>query len=454
MKAKLQFCLCFVLSLVLLCCISTACALQSEQPALYDSWWGGMSYSGILNPAVSGLMYDEFGNPYYTEEALYWYDYATGCAVPLCSHLECNHAQPVAFFDDRPFLEKLNDTSICYAWRLNRVPMTGPVMYEGKLYGVSTFPDLFGETHDVDVYEMELDGPARRVASLGHLFSWEQHPECVDFLIYDRFAYLNMTVVKNPDLDLERSEALGDVTPESVLYKVSLDDGQITELCRISGQTCDYCLMGLVDGVLYFSQQIADGYASRAEAASFEAWKAEYEEKLRYSLLGVNTASGELVVLDEALCDMVCAYGSVFDIMKEGCLYAIIPPQTAEEKEACFVAYDLEKHARTAFEPFAYDASNAFAPYYVLTDTTVLAFNFETGEYALRNLQNGEITMLDMPGACIWGNDGEYYDLSAVNAQPEVVLLTHYHADGSQSVAYITIEELLNNGTPRDFDIL
>ena len=84
----------------------------------------------------------------------------------------------------------------------------------------------------------------------------------------------------------------------------------------------------------------------------------------------------------------------------------------------------------------------------------MLALNFETGDFALRNLQNGEITVLDISGACIYGNDGEYYDISSVDYQPELLLLDHYHADGRRSVSYITAEELLNNGTPHDFNML
>lgn len=442
------------LILFLLCGVSTAFAHEPEQPAHFDSWWGGMSQGGFLTPAVSELMYDDYGNPYYAEEAFYWYDYETGIAVPLCSHLECNHTKPVALFDDRPLLEKMNDTSVCYAWRLSGIPITGPVMYEGKMYGISCYPDLFSETHDVSIYEMELDGPTKLIASLGHLFSWEHCPECVELIIHDGCAYLNVAVTKNRNLDLERSEALGDVAPISIIYKVSLDNGQTTELCRISAQTCSYSLMGLADDVLYFSQILADGYTPMNEARSFDAWKAEYEGKLRHSLLGVNITTGEPVVLDDALCDITPAYGTIFDIIKEHCLYVIIPPQTDEEKFARFISYDLEKRICTVDYQFEYDDENAYSPYFVLTDTTMLAFNFETGEFALRNLQNGEITVLDIPGACIYGNEGEYYDISSMNYQPELLLLIHYHADGRQTVSYITVDELLNNGTPHDFDML
>lgn len=450
---KLKRCLFKVLTLVAICCATTALAQENEQPVSYNYWYGGMSQNGILNTSHE-LTYDDYGNPYYSSGPFYWFDYETGIALLTCSHLECSHTQPVNSFDDRPLLEKMNDTSVCYAWRLSEVPITGPVMYEGKMYGISCSPDLFNETHNVGIFEMEIDGPTTQVASLGHLFSWEQYPECTDFIIYDGYAYLNVFVSKNRNLDLERSEALGDVAPISIIYMVSLDDGQTTELCRISAQTCTYSLMGLVNGVLYFIQNTADGYTPLNEAASFDAWKEEYEGKLRYSLLGVNVTSGETVVLNDDLCDLTLAHGVNFELIKDKYLYAIILPQTAEEKYARFVGYDLVNRTCTVDYSFQYDAENKFYPYYVLTDTTMLALNFETGDFALRNLQNGEITVLDIPGACIYGNDGEYYDISSVDYQPELLLLDHYHADGRRSVSYITVEELLNNGTPHDFDTL
>lgn len=442
-----------ILVIAFFCCTTTGFAEKNEQTARFDGCWNGMSQGGILRPSYE-LMYDDYGNPYYSSGSFHWYDYETGIALLTCSHLECSHTQPVNLFDDRPLLTKMNDTSVCYAWRLSGVPITGPVMYEGKMYGISCSPDLFTETHDVGIFEMELDGPTTQVASLGHLFSWEQYPECTDFLIYDGYAYLNVLVSKNRNLDIERSEAIGDVPPSSIIYKVSLESGQITELCRINAQTCTYNLMGLVGDVLYFNQSIADGYTPMNESSSFDAWKEEYERKLCYSLLGVDIVSGEMVVLSDTLINMTCVYGNIFDIVKDNCLYVIIPPQTAAENDARFVGYDLVKRTCTVDYSFQNDTKNMFHPYYVLTDTTMLAFNFETGEFALRNLQNGEITVLDMPGACINGNDGEYYDISSVDYQPELLLLDHYHADGRRSVSYMTVEELLNNGMPHDFEML
>lgn len=442
-----------VFVLVLFCYTTVAMAVEPESPACYDEYWGGMSQSGFVNKSYE-LMYDDYGNPYYSSGPYYWNDYENGITLLTCSHLECLHAQPINAYDNRPLLEKMNDTSICYAWRLNKVPIIGPVMYEGKMYSISCSPDLFSETHNVSIFEMEIDGPTRQVASLGRLFSWEQYPECIDFIIYDGYAYLNVFASKNHNLDLERSKALGDIPPVSIIYKVSLDNGHTTELCRISAQTCTYSLMGLVNNVLYFVQNTADGYTPLNEAVSFEVWKEEYEGKLHYSLLGVNITSGELVVVDDDLCNLTLAYGVNFELIKDNYLYAIILPQTAEEKYARFVGYDVENSTCIVNYSFQYDAENKFYPYYVLTDTTMLALNFETGDFALRNLQNGEITVLDIPGACIYGNDGEYYDISSVDYQPELLLLDHYHADGRRSVSYITVEELLNNGTPHDFNML
>lgn len=444
----------FFLSLILVALLSTTTALaEIEHSALYDSWRGGMSQSGFLSQSFT-LRYDDYGNPYYLAGSFHWYDYETGIALLACSRLECSHTESVLTFDNRTIPERMDDTSVCYASRLSESSLIDLVMYGGKIYGLSIFPNLFTEAHEIDLYELELDGPTKRVASLGNLFSWEQYLVDTEMLIYNGCAYLNFSISKNPNLDIERSEALGDVPPLSIIYKVSLENGQATELCRISAQNCDYRLMGLVDDVLYFYQQCADGYTPREKAASFEAWRDEYEEKNRYSLLGVNVANGETVVLDDDLCDLTLAYGTKFELIKDNQLYAIILPQTAEEKNARFVRYDLEKRTCTLDYSFAYDADNRFVPYYVLTDTTVLAFNFETGEFALHNLDSGEIKVLDIPGACIYGNEGEYYDISSVECQPEVLLFDHYDADGRLTVAYMTIEELLNNEMPHDFDML
>ena len=124
------------------------------------------------------------------------------------------------------------------------------------------------------------------------------------------------------------------------------------------------------------------------------------------------------------------------------------------EDSALVLEYDFHQQKIVQEYPFRYDSQKDQYPYRVLTDEIMLAFDYETGSFALRNLKTGEIKTLSIPGICIYGNKGqsEWYDIYSTGIQTDPIILDHVYSDGRIVKAYITAAELLqDNPQVHDF---
>ena len=424
------------LILVIICSILPgSMAEQQESPAIS---FGETKY------LQDGFLYEPGDR-----SLVYYYDYASGLRMPLCTRPNCEH-RPIEQmnFNDFHFsaAEMMNETpSLCYAARLAFASeLSGYVLYDRKLY---FFPSFYEDpqpgTNTLPLYASEVDGETRLLTDLGYLFPANVEPMARDMLAYNGFLYIQVALVDNPSW--KENESTKEVLPGTIqLIKCSMDTGEASVLGTFYAESCSVFLIGLYDDVLYYEISTANGM----EPAETEwDYVKDMRSKTRYSALGIDVKTGEKVIPDQRLCDRTLVHGDGFDIVRDGILYCIVPSETKADKTALFLGYDLNKHETVLEYTFEYDDSTDFYPYFVLTDEIVLAFSFDAGVFALRNLKTNEIKPLDIPGASIHGNEGQadWYDIFTSYFQTNPLILDHCYADGTTDKAYVTVEELLGS---------
>lgn len=417
-----------LLCVLVLCTCSTGVAENREITAFYN-FVTGYSESGFLT-AEDGL--------------LCYYDYSTGVFLPVCAHPECKHSAAGYSIDEyKSTLEMLNDPDGCFAVKTGKGSDMGMMFlqWDKKIYCLDCWMDPFNETSEICVYEMEVDGGTKLLASPGELFSPGQNISCKECMIYDGQMYFSAMGVPFSMND-EESSAPADQTVH--LFKVSLATGEMKILKTYTAQSCDVTLLGICDGILYYVLDTADGFVPLEKCESVEEWHEGYESKLRSSVLGISTGDGKEMILDPRLCDRASVLSFSFDTVKDNVLYSIIGDS---EDSALVLVYDFRQRKITQEYPFRYDSQKDLYPYRVLTDEITLAFDYATGTFALRNLKTGEIKPLSIPGICYYGNKGqpEWYDISSMDVQTDPIILDHIYADGRTVKAYITVEELLQD---------
>lgn len=433
----------WLLVLTLLCGI-LPCALaeQPEAPAIsaYD-----VSYTqdGFLFETSAG-------------SAVYCYDCASGQRKALCSHPGCDH-RPVEEIDMNEYHysvpEFMNENpSLCYAARIACVSNTDArVMYQNKLYFFPTFYNGFEMgNHAVPLCVSEVEGETRMLTDLRSLFPEAYDPYAEAAVGYDGNLYYVFRLYEKKPVEGEQSIDPDPGLPfgSILLVKCSMDNGAATVLETFAAESNDLHFLGLYDGVLYYLISIADGIGP---TETDDDYYNELRRKTRYSVQGINVKTGEKILPDSRLCDRKLPYGDVFDIVKNGMLYSIVLPESSEDRTALFLKYDLVRRETVLEYPFEYFETD-FYPYRVLTDEIMLAFNFETGTFALRNLKTGEIKPLAIPGACIYGNSQtDWYDIFAANFQTDPIILDHRLSETEVDKAYVTAEELLT-GNPQVHD--
>ena len=426
----------WLLILALLCgSVPAGLAEQPESPAIS---------SGSVKYLQDGCLYEPFDG-----STVLYCDYATGECRPLCTRPGCDH-RPMAetgaesFYDSVP--EMMNDPSSgCYAARFAQASQDNAyVMYNRKLY---FFPAFLAETNTLPLYVSEPDGETRLLADLGDLFSADCIPFAWEMLAYDGYLYIEIHEFANPGPE-ETAENL----PVTIrLVRCSMDTGEASVMESFRAEYSEFHFIGLYDGILYYYISMADNIGP--VKTEKEYWQ-EIRRKARYSVQGIDTVTGEKVVPDPRLCGRSQNYGENFDIVKDGILYSIVLPETAEDPTALFLGYDLNRREKVLEYSFAYDAETDFYPYRVLTDEIVLAFSFQAGTFALRNLKTGELRPLNIPGACFFGNDGktDWYDIYDAYFQTDPLVLEHFLSETEFVKAYVTAEELLkDNPRIRDF---
>ena len=434
--------------------------------------------SGILSgamaetpegPAVSAenVIYMQDGLLYISQDGgmVYYCDYANGQCRPLCTREDCNHGAAAGLdlgsFPYPSAKEFMNDASsgLCYGARLAFASMPyafSPntcVMYEGKIYFFAAFyPEPQPGTNTLPLYVSEVDGKTRLLADPGSLFSGAYDPVVLDAAAYDGYLYYLVYLPEKQLMEGEKAIAPDPDLPAGSyqLLKCSMTTGEASILETFRGENCEVKLAGLYDGVLYYRIQTMNGLGI---VTTEEEYRKGMLSKTRYSVMGIDVATGGTVLPDRRFCDRSREYGEPFDIVKDGILYGIVLPETAEDHTALFLGYDLNRRETVLEYPFEY-IETEYYPYRVLTDEVMLAFDFETGTFALLNLKTGETSPLSIPGACRTGNAGQtdWYDLFTVCFQTDPLVLDHCRADGSAGKAYITAEELLgDNPQMHDF---
>ena len=413
------------------------------------------------SPAVSadGVIYMQEGVLYISPDGgiVYYCDYASGQRRPLCTRQDCDHRAAAGLnlgsFSYPSAAEFMNDASdLCYAARLAFTCMPyalSPntcVMYENKVYFYAGFyPEPQPGTNTLPLYVSEVDGETRLLSDPGLLFSGAYDPVVLDVAAYDGYLYYLVFLFEKQLMEGVESIAPDPDLPAGSwqLMKVSMTTGDASILETFRGENCEVNLIGLYDGILYCYFKTMNGLSS---IGTEEEYRKELLSKTRYSVLGIDTATGRTVVPDRRLCGRTRENGEPFDIVKDGILYSIILPETAEDNTALFLGYDLKQRETVLEYPFEYTQTDYY-PYRVLTDEIMLTLNFETGTFALRNLKTGEIRLLDIPGACINGNAGQtdWYDLFTAYFQTDPLVLDHCYADGTKTKAYITAGELLGD---------
>ena len=423
-------------------------ALQGLLPgALAEPAEGTVVSADGVRYAENGFLYEP-GDRSLT----YFYDLTTGSRRPLCARPDCDHRSletDLFTYGSVPEMMREN-ASRCFAAKaaLACNPY-GSVLYGGRLYFFpSFFPGPGPEANTLPLYVTEPEGEPRLLADPGALFPGSSVPQPWQMLAGDGELYMAFFMMDNPDAE---GNGPAECTPGSVqLVRCSMDTGEVSLLASFCSESNEFYFLGLYGGVLYYLVRTADGLAP---AETEREYLEDRRSKTRYSVLGIDTATGGEVVPDPRLCGRTLDYGESFDIVKDGILYSILLPETAGDSTALFLAYDLERRETVLEYPFIYDMSDNFYPYRVLTEEIMLALNFETGEYALRNLKTGETRPLPIPGVCVYGNGGQadWYDINVAYFQTEPLVLDHCRADGSVDKACISIGELLGD-SPRMHD--
>ena len=434
-----RICVWFMVLILLCGILPCALAEQPESPAI------SFGYAKYLQ---NGFLYEPFDG-----STVRYYDYAAGTRRILCTRPDCDHRQ-VGNIDLNDYhysvAEFMNENpSLCYAARVAFASQDNAyVMYGNKLY---YFPSFYQEsqpgTNTVPLYVSEVDGKTRLLTDLGYLFPGDCIPQPWEMLAYDGYLYIEVHLFENPDWEGTGSSG---ILPGTIqLIKCSMDTGEASVLESFWSEYCDFHCFGLYDGILYYLISTASGMGPAETELDYMR---DTRSKTRYSVQGINVSTGEKVIPDPKLCNRSMDYGEAFDIVRDGVLYSIILPETAEDNTALFLGYDLNRRETVLEYSFAYCRTDYY-PYRVLTDEIMLAFNFETGTFALQNLKTGEVRPLSIPGACIYGNEGQtdWYDIFTAYFQTDPLVLDHRFSETEVDKAYVTAEELLT-GNPQIHD--
>lgn len=436
MNAK-RFCSRF-LALFLLCGMLSGAAAESPESQAASDFYVSYTQGGFLYEPGDG-------------SAVYFYDCGSGQRRPLCTRAGCEHRLPEEISLDGFHYsagEFMNGTSsLCYAARLAYAAnFNACVTYGGKVY---FFPLFYINprpgTCTLPLYVSEENGETRLLTDLGSLYSGAYDPFAEEALAYDGYLYYDIFLYESmPQEGQEAIPADPGLPAGSIqLVRCAMDTGEVSVLETFSAESNEFHFMGVYDGVLYYLIQTADGLSPAEDEMEY---RKDVRSKSRYSVYGVNVTTGEKIVPDRRLCDRTLAYGERFDIVKDGILYSIVLPETAEDNTALFLGYDLNRRETVLEYPFEY-IETEYYPYRVLTDEIMLTHNFEDGIFALRNLKTGEIRPLDIPAARVSGNAGEteWYDIFNMYFQTDPLVLDHCFPETGVDKAYITAEELLGD---------
>ncbi len=426
-----------LLCVLVLCACSAGLAENQETMAFYD-FVTGYSGSGFLT-AQDGL--------------LCYYDCSSGLALPMCTHPECQHLRAGYSIDEyASTLELLNDADCCFAVKTGKGSDMGMMFlqWDEKINCLDCWMDPFNETSEVCVYESEVDGGTKLLASPGELFSKGQEVSCNECVIHDGYMYFPAKAVPFSVNDGEET-ARSPATETVHLFRISLATGEAAILKTYTAQSCNVTLLGEYNGILYYVLDIADGFTPLEQCESVKEWHREYQDRMRSSVLGISIKDGKEMIPDPRLCDRVRALSFTFDTVRDGILYSIFGDG---ENPPLVLEYDFRQQKLVREYPLQYDSRKDLYPYRMLTDEITLAFDYETGTFALRNLKTGEIKELSIPGICINGNrdQTDWYDINSMDIQTDPIILDHVYADGRTVKAYITAAELLqDNPQVHDF---
>ncbi len=463
--------LCCLMMLVL--CISSL-ANAAEAPAITYTMKEGYAAGGLIT-------LDYFNKGY-----VCYYDYASGAKFPLCTKPNCTHDIIVygGAGDENwspPTLgEAMADTSECYAQRL-RYDNFSYLFYGGKVYFVECMPWPYDESFTFNLYESEIDGPTRKIASLGERFNWEQTVDIGNMIAYDGTLYLviqqseNTLIEGDETIDAEaakerkRSAAL---PQQAMIWAISMKDGSVRELCRMTAQDCAMSMLGLVDGVLYYEYVYANDFTPAQPSDWDEAWYREFESKARYGIRGVNMQTGETVALHERLEDVLIQDAVVTARSRGNEMYVWISPRYDDSKPSHYMRFDLL--TGTCLYEYDYQApQEGYAGITLrLTDTLMLTTDWYGERFGLLDLQSGAFTSLAINGeweiedfyqgpsiivqydstrvyqAGVFTPSGpianrDYYQTPTCMAQGEYVVFDHCFEDGRRVKAYTTIDDLI-----------
>ena len=434
----------WLLALAVLCGILSGAAAEAPEGQVL------CSYNAVY--MENGFLYESFDRT-----MVYYYDFASGQRMPLCTRPNCDH-RPVNERDPNSFhysvAEFMNDnSSLCYAARLAYAGMfeNSMVLYDGKLYFFPLFyQDPPPGANTVPLYVSEVDGETRQLTDLGQLFSGAYDPYPTGVVAYDGCLYYLFYLYPKEPLEGQKAiEPDPDLQPGSYqLVKCSMATGEASILETFYAESCDINLMGIYGGVLYYRINAANGLDLNLQDGREQA--DDTRNKCRYSVLGIDVNTGEKVMTDRRLCDRAMQKRDGYEIVRDGMLYSILPPDTPDNQDALFLKYDLNRRETVLEYSFKYDTESDYYPYRVLTDEVVLSFDFETGTFALQNLKTGEIKPLSIPGACIKGNaEADWYDIFVEYIQTDPLILDHRFADTDLDKAYISVDELLNENDPQ-----
>ena len=121
-------------------------------------------------------------------------------------------------------------------------------------------------------------------------------------------------------------------------------------------------------------------------------------------------------------------------------IYVWIDPRREDGRASRYMRFDLTTRACVNEYDYQLAPGSKDVPALRLTDTLMLAENYEEYRYSLLDLVSGELILLDID--LDW-TDNDYYYYPEFIVGDGYVLMDHIMADGRRGKVYTTVENLI-----------
>ncbi len=413
---------CVMCALVCFCMFCVAHAFALEKPAIFD--YVGYNQYGFIAPCQAGY--------------LCLYDVESAIEIPLCTHPQCLHEEIEGEIKENE-IEFLNDASFCYARRI-RNGTQHHLMYEGKMYFTGiTWPNTEKKTFDMHVFESEIDGETKYLASLGALFSWDRMPEITGFMVYDTNAYVVVMESENPWL-YDNEKPLEQLDNRVTIFAISLKSGEVKKLYQKEAQTVEIYMMGISSNVLYYQETYADDMKKMQENVSIEEILKEIKSKTMMSIKGVHVSTGKQVQVNQRLNERKFVDFVPVFTLENNVLRCIIDDEKGTDAVCAYLKIDVDTQEVLAYYPFKnHSLEDEYYVYAFLTEEDAFVYNFSEGKYALQNLKTGKLYPLTLPGNI---EKLPYYSISFSSHQTHFIPFEYYKNTEEKKWAFMLLEGL------------